>query len=40
MPEKFIDLLIVDPPYNIDKDFHGNKFKKSADIIYEEYTKE
>lgn len=40
MPEKFIDLLIVDPPYNIDKDFHGNKFKKSEDIIYEEYTKE
>ena len=39
MPEKFIDLLIVDPPYNIDKDFHGNKFKKSADGIYEEYTK-
>jgi len=39
MPEKFIDLLIVDPPYNIDKDFHGNKFKKSADDIYEEYTK-
>ena len=39
MPEKFIDLLIVDPPYNIDKDFHGNKFKKSADGIYEEYIK-
>jgi len=39
MPEKFIDLLIVDPPYNIDKDFHGNKFKKSAHGIYEEYTK-
>ena len=39
MPEKFIDLLIVDPPYNIDKDFNGNKFKKSADGIYEEYTK-
>jgi len=39
MPEKFIDLLIVDPPYNIDKDLHGNKFKKSADGIYEEYTK-
>ncbi len=31
--------MIVDPPYNIDKDFHGNKFKKSADGIYEEYTK-
>ena len=35
---KFIDLLIVDPPYNLDKDFHGNKFKKTSDETYEEYT--
>ena len=38
LPESFIDLLIVDPPYNLDKDFHGNKFKKTSDDIYEEYT--
>ena len=38
MPEKFVDLLIVDPPYNLDKNFHGNKFKKTTDEIYEEYT--
>jgi len=38
LPESFIDLLIVDPPYNLDKDFHGKKFKKTSDDIYEEYT--
>ena len=38
LPEGFIDLLIVDPPYNLDKDFHGKKFKKTSDDIYEEYT--
>lgn len=38
LPEGFIDLLIVDPPYNLDKNFHGKKFKKTSDDIYEEYT--
>lgn len=38
LPEGFIDLLIADPPYNLDKDFHGIKFKKTSDEIYEEYT--
>ena len=38
LPEKFVDLLIVDPPYNLDKDFHGRKFKKSTDELYAEYT--
>lgn len=38
LPRKFVDLLIVDPPYNLDKDFHGNKFKKKTDDLYEEYT--
>lgn len=38
LPEKFIDLLIVDPPYNLDKVFHGRKFKKMNDELYEEYT--
>lgn len=39
LPENSVDLLIVDPPYNLDKDFHGNKFKKTSGEIYEEYTK-
>lgn len=38
LPEKSIDLLIVDPPYNLDKNFNGKKFKKTSDEIYEEYT--
>lgn len=38
LPEKFVDLLIVDPPYNLDKNFHGNKFKQTSDEAYEEYT--
>jgi len=38
LPEKFVDLLIVDPPYNLDKNFHGKQFKKTTDELYEEYT--
>ena len=38
LPKKIVDLLIVDPPYNLDKDFHGTKFKKTTDELYEEYT--
>lgn len=33
-----IDLLIVDPPYNLNKNFHGNSFKESNDLAYAEYT--
>lgn len=40
LPESFVDLLIADPPYNLDKDFHGNKFRKTSDKTYEEYTEE
>ena len=38
LPDSIIDLLIADPPYNLDKDFHGKKFKKTSDDVYEEYT--
>lgn len=38
LPSNFVDLLIADPPYNLDKNFHGNKFKKTSDELYEEYT--
>ena len=38
LPESFVDLLIIDPPYNLAKDFHGNKFKKTTDEMYAEYT--
>ena len=35
---KSVDLLIVDPPYNLDKNFHGNGFKKKTEEDYAEYT--
>lgn len=36
--DRSVDLLIVDPPYNLDKDFHGNKFKKTDNENYALYT--
>lgn len=38
LPRESIDLLIVDPPYNLDKDFHGSTFKKTSDDAYAEFT--
>ena len=38
LPDKFVDLLIVDPPYNLDKSFNGTKFRKMSDDLYAEYT--
>lgn len=38
LQDKSVDLLIVDPPYNLDKNFHGTKFKKGKDEWYKEYT--
>lgn len=38
LPRQFVDLLIVDPPYNLNKDFNGNKFKKSTDEDYAAFT--
>ena len=32
------DLMIVDPPYNIYKDYHGFKFKDKDNLTYEKYT--
>lgn len=28
LPASFVDLLILDPPYNLTKDFHGQKFSR------------
>ncbi len=38
IPNNSIDLIIADPPYNLDKDFGGNKFKRMSYDEYEEYT--
>ena len=40
IPNNSIDLIIADPPYNLDKDFGGNKFKKMSYDEYEKYTEE
>jgi site-specific DNA-methyltransferase (adenine-specific) len=39
LPSRFVDLLIIDPPYNLNKDFHGFKFSKTNDQMYLEYLK-
>ena len=36
--EQSVDLLIVDPPYNLCKDFGGNRFKKLGEEDYAAYT--
>jgi len=36
-PEQCVDLLILDPPYNLDKNFHGLKFSKGKDDQYLAY---
>jgi len=30
LPDAFVDLLFIDPPYNIGKEFGGRRFKKTA----------
>ncbi|HOJ19629.1 MAG TPA: site-specific DNA-methyltransferase [Ignavibacteriaceae bacterium] len=30
LPESFVDLLIIDPPYNLSKNYNGNKFHKMS----------
>lgn len=39
LPKNSVDLVVSDPPYNLDKDFNGNKFKKTSNNEYIEYTK-
>ena len=39
LPDGYVDLLIVDPPYDMNKNFHGNKFKKIGYEKYLEYTR-
>jgi len=39
LPNEFVDLLIIDPPYNLDKNFNGFKFSKTNDDAYLDYLK-
>ena len=40
LPPKRVDLLIVDPPYNLDKDFHGGLFRELSPQRYADYTED
>lgn len=37
LPDAFIDLLVIDPPYNLSKQYGEKKFSKSSSMEYEEW---
>lgn len=37
LPDSFVDLMIIDPPYNLDKDFNGMRFSPRKESKYEAY---
>ena len=37
LPDEFADLIIIDPPYNLTKNFGGKVFSERKDDAYEEY---
>ena len=37
LPERFAELVILDPPYDLDKDFNGRKFSRLGPDAYLEY---
>ena len=39
LPEKSVDLIIADPPYNLTKSFNGTVFSKKKRADYEDYTR-
>lgn len=38
-PDEHFDLIIIDPPYNLDKNFHGHKFSSMKSNDYEEFLR-
>ena len=38
LPAKFVDLLVVDPPYNLDKRFNSTSFRSMEDESYEKWV--
>lgn len=40
LPKESMDLIIVDPPYNLTKLYHGKKFSKRNQDDYREYTEQ
>ncbi len=39
IPDEYFNLIIIDPPYNLDKEFHGKKFSAMKSDAYEEYLR-
>jgi site-specific DNA-methyltransferase (adenine-specific) len=39
LPQQFADLVIIDPPYNLNKDFNGFKFKSTSKNQYLDYLR-
>ena len=39
IPDGYFDLIVVDPPYNLDKDFHGRKFSAMKSDDYEAFLR-
>ncbi len=37
LPDEFIDLLVIDPPYNLNKKFGNSKFSKTSSESYEDW---
>lgn len=37
VPDNFADLIIIDPPYNLSKNFNGMKFNARSEVSYDEY---
>ncbi len=40
LPKQFVNLAIIDPPYNLNKNFHGRSFRRSCDQDYLDYTEQ
>ncbi|MBD5323739.1 MAG: site-specific DNA-methyltransferase [Bacteroides sp.] len=39
IPDEYFNLIIIDPPYNLGKDFHGMKFSAMDSGQYEDYLR-
>jgi site-specific DNA-methyltransferase (adenine-specific) len=39
LPKQFVDLMVVDPPYNLKKNFNGFTFKSSSNRQYLDYLR-
>jgi site-specific DNA-methyltransferase (adenine-specific) len=39
LPSEFADLIIIDPPYNLSKDFHGVRFNSRSQNEYLDYLR-